>query len=585
MDTKTTVLFSAIFLLVSGAVVGVLPHSEEGKEVAEDQQEAQLDQPIYTRPSPGASGGAVAPAEQRPDHHQRHHQQQPQLHHRPLHTPHHQAVQAAAAARRHYPRYDVHQSYEPDTRIASNGVSGQGWRAPVHDARAVQIPVYGHATPVFYHPAPFPLRQYTTKVFRTHRRGSAVIPYEGASVRVPATWGQRKAHSGTIRTSVWPAGTFSTYSRHYDPSQQQQHHHNSNNHHQRPPPPSSSSSHHNGDRAPAVVTKRIGGRRPHIDNEVDTSSSEGISDESFCIRCPRKKVSLVAARGETKAVLKLPENFRRCPGRKALRGKKARRQIVNRHGGRSRGLQGDEHRGSSSNLVEDDGDNVRLEVLWGPHLGTLAQEGRHMTVFTLIHNNRALETCHVTMVVKVQRCKPLLLPPNTRARCSQETAWGSRCEFQCISKNSKSTYIPADVKETTCEMMNVNGLMGWSHEPPECLEDPSPLPEEAAETNSDITEEETCAMPFAPSDGTISCDDEEDSTERETVPVGTVCQYKCSEGFQIPPIQRHLATTKCLRGGDWSTAADPYCEKIVEDVQETMLPKSSITSRSGRVGN
>ncbi|XP_071446552.1 uncharacterized protein [Hetaerina americana] len=577
MDTKA-VLLTAFLVLASGAILEVCPQDEEAKGLPVSA-EGQLDQPVP--PNSRHQGGAAADQ----SHHQRHHQQQHQLHHhRPniaLTPHHHQASPAAAGVRRHHPR-GYNGGYDSDTRVVphvANGVVGNPtWARSqlAHDsAGAVPIPVYGHA-PVFYHPPPFPLRQYTTKVFRTHRRGSAVIPYEGASVRVPATWGQRKAHSGTIRTSVWPAGTFSTYTRHYTPPSPPlppQHHQ-----HQLRPPTGQPSE------RGAAVTKRSGGRghRPtHLDNEVDTSSSEGISDESFCIRCPRKRVSLVAARGETRTLLKLPETYRRCPGRKAVRGKK--RRALNRHGGRT--AQGDEHRNADANLVDDDGDrNVRLEVLWGPPLGTMAQEGRHMTVFTLLHNNRAVETCHVTMVVKVQRCKPLLLPPNTRAQCSQETAWGSRCEFQCIGKNSKTLYIPSDVKETTCEMMNVNGLMGWSHEPPACLEDSLTQPIEPAESNFDVAEEEMCAMPFAPSDGTISCGDEEDSSEKETVPVGTVCQYKCSQGFQIPPIQRHLATTKCLSGGDWSTAADPYCEKIVEDVQETMLPKSSITSRNSRIG-
>ncbi|KAG8226463.1 hypothetical protein J437_LFUL003455 [Ladona fulva] len=225
-----------------------------------------------------------------------------------------------------------------------------------------------------------------------------------------------------------------------------------------------------------------------------------------------------------------------------------------------------------------------MEPLWGPALGTMAKEGRHVSVFSLVRNNKAMKTCHVTMIVKVQKCSQLLLPPNTRARCSQGTVWGSRCEFTCINKDSRSTFVPSDVKETTCEMMTVKGEMGWSHEPPECNEDSTTSPQVSEASDSEIAEEETCAIPFAPAEGIISCGDEDDSSNTETVPVGTVCRYKCSPGYQIPPTQRHLETTRCLSGGDWSTGADPYCEKIIEDVGETMLPTSSIFSRHNRLG-
>lgn len=133
-------------------------------------------------------------------------------------------------------------------------------------------------------------------------------------------------------------------------------------------------------------------------------------------------------------------------------------------------------------------------------------------------------------------------------------------------------------------MMTVTGEMGWSHEPPACSEDSLPPPSAPEASDIEVSEDESCAMPFPPSEGTISCGDEDDSGHKETVPVGTICRYNCSPGYQIPPPQRHLATTKCLSGGDWSTAADPYCEKIVVDVKDTMIPTTSIISKHNRLG-
>ncbi|KAG8226462.1 hypothetical protein J437_LFUL003454, partial [Ladona fulva] len=127
-------------------------------------------------------------------HHQHHPSRQPAVHPRPAisMTPHHQV-----GMHQPYPRYTVnhHPAYSSSMGMNPYPVNGMAsW--PRHPAsmdpnRSPSVPFYSHS-PLYYHHPGVPVRQYSTKVFRTHRRGSAVIPYEGANVRIPATWGQRK---------------------------------------------------------------------------------------------------------------------------------------------------------------------------------------------------------------------------------------------------------------------------------------------------------------------------------------------------------------------------------------------------------
>lgn len=75
-----------------------------------------------------------------------------------------------------------------------------------------------------------------------------------------------------------------------------------------------------------------------------------------------------------------------------------------------------------------------------------------------------------------------------------------------------------------------------------------------------LTVTTSCTVPISPENGHMTCrtPHHRPVKSKNILPDGTICHYKCSTGYHIPPSQEYLASVYCF-AGQWNSTQDPIC--------------------------